>query len=68
MTAEPLPASEADSVHLLTIAEYAALGETEDGYTELIEGRILTSPSPVPDHNTAGFELGIALRSQLPGP
>jgi Uma2 family endonuclease len=66
MTAEPLHELEADSVHLLTIAEYAALGETEHGYTELIEGRLIMSPSPVPDHNNAGFELGVALRSLLP--
>jgi Uma2 family endonuclease len=66
MTAEPLHESEGDSVHLLTIAEYAALGETEHGYTELIEGRILVSPSPVPDHNYAIQELGMLLRPQLP--
>ena len=67
MTAEPLlELLEADSLHLLTIKEYAELGETEHGYTELIEGRLLVSPSPVPDHNNAGFELGVALRPQLP--
>lgn len=66
MTAEPLPVSESDSVHLLTIAEYAALGETEHGYTELIEGRLIMSPSPVPDHNNAALELAIALRPCLP--
>lgn len=66
MTAEPIPESEGDSVHLLTIADYTALGETEHGYTELTEGRLLVSPSPVPDHNTAAFELGIALKPQLP--
>lgn len=66
MTAEPLPDLEGDSVHLLTIAEYAALGETEHGYTELIEGRLLVSPSPVPDHNVAMQELAVLLRPQLP--
>jgi Uma2 family endonuclease len=66
MTAEPLHVLEGDSVHLLTIAEYAALGEIEHGYTELIEGRLIMSPSPVPDHNYAGQELGMELRPQLP--
>jgi Uma2 family endonuclease len=66
MTAEPLRESEGDFVHLLTIAEYAALGETEHGYTELIEGRLIMSPSLTLDHNNAGFELGVALRPQLP--
>jgi Uma2 family endonuclease len=66
MTAEPLPEPEADSIHLLTIAEYAALGETEHGYTELIEGRLIMSPSPVPDHNIASMELAFALRPSLP--
>jgi Uma2 family endonuclease len=66
MTAEPPRELEGDSLHLLTIAEYAALGETEHGYTELIEGRVLMSPSPVPDHNFAGQELGMQLRPYLP--
>lgn len=67
MTAEPLlELLEADSLHLLTIKEYAELGETEHGYTELIEGRLFVSPSPVPDHNNAGFELGVALRPHVP--
>lgn len=67
MTAEPLYGLEAESIHLLTIREYAELGETEHGYTELIEGRVLLSPSPVPDHNVAMQELGMLLRPQLPG-
>lgn len=67
MTAEPLhELLEADSLHLLTITEYAALGETEHGYTELIEGRLLMSPSPVPDHNYAMQALGMQLWPQLP--
>ncbi|MCA1703198.1 MAG: Uma2 family endonuclease, partial [Actinobacteria bacterium] len=52
--------------HLLTVAEYADLGETESGYTELLEGRLLMSPSPVPDHNVAAAELLVQLRPQLP--
>ncbi len=61
MTAVPQPWS-----HLLTVAEYAELGETESGYTELLEGRLLMSPSPVPDHNVAAAELLVQLRPQLP--
>jgi len=52
--------------HLLTVSEYAELGETESGYTELLEGRLLMSPSPVPDHNVAVAELLVQLRPQLP--
>jgi Uma2 family endonuclease len=52
--------------HLLTVAEYLALGEIEPGYSELAEGRLLMSPSPAPDHNYAGAELRDQLRSQLP--
>jgi Uma2 family endonuclease len=52
--------------HLLTIAEYAALGETEPGYTELVEGRLLMSPSPAPKHNIASGELFVQLREQVP--
>ena len=60
MTALPQPLG-----HLLTVAEYAELGETESGYTELLEGRLLMSPSPVPDHNFAEAELLVQLRPQL---
>lgn len=52
--------------HLLTVAEYAALEGPEWGYTELQEGLVLVSPSPVPDHNVAGVELILQLRPQLP--
>lgn len=60
------PPEPADSLHLLTIAEYAELGETEHGYTELIEGRLLMSPSPSPDHNIFKGELFVQLRSVVP--
>jgi Uma2 family endonuclease len=52
--------------HLLTIEEYAALGETDSGFTELVEGRIVMSPSPSRRHNKAGYLLGDQLESQLP--
>lgn len=51
---------------LLTVSEYLALGETEQGYDELVEGRVVTSPSPVPDHNNAEVEALVQLRPQLP--
>ncbi len=51
---------------LLTVAEYLELGETEPGYSELVEGRVVMSPSPLADHNHAGFETALQLRPQLP--
>jgi Uma2 family endonuclease len=53
-------------LHLLTVAEYLEIGEVEPGYTELVEGRLLLSPSPVPDHNYAGLEVAAQLSSGLP--
>lgn len=52
--------------HLLTIEEYAALGETDTGFTELVEGRVVMSPSPIADHNIVVFELARQLAGQLP--
>jgi Uma2 family endonuclease len=52
--------------HLLTIEEYAALGETDSGFTELVEGRVVMSPSPSRRHNKAGHLLGNQLGAQLP--
>lgn len=52
--------------HLFTIEEYAQLGETEYGYTELEEGRLLMSPSPVAEHNFASGRLLLQLDPQLP--
>lgn len=53
-------------VSLLTIDEYAALGETDNGYTELLEGRLLVSPSPAAKHNYAALALAMQLVPQLP--
>lgn len=50
----------------MTVAQYAALGETEDGYTELVNGRLIMSPSPLADHNVAGANLFVQLVNQLP--
>lgn len=62
MTAPPQTAR----LHLLTIAEYLELGETESGYTELVEGRLLMSPGPTPGHSIASFKLAAQLDGQLP--
>ncbi|MGW0521638.1 Uma2 family endonuclease [Crossiella sp. NPDC003009] len=62
MTALP----ETGFFHLLTIEEYLALGEVEHGYTELLEGRLLMTPSPVPQHNRAIYRLMAQLEQQLP--
>lgn len=59
--------SSAGPDHLLTIAEYADLGEPESGYTELIEGRVMMSPSPAPKHNRASYRLAKQLEPQLHG-
>ncbi|MDQ3406511.1 MAG: Uma2 family endonuclease [Actinomycetota bacterium] len=67
MTAMPEHHAESSApLHLLTIEEYAALGETEHGYTELLEGRILMSPSPTRLHNRAIRRLTNLIESQLP--
>jgi len=64
--AEPLGEFGPRPAHLLTVAEYAQLGETAWGYTELMEGRILVSPSPTAKHNIAGLALAMQLIPQLP--
>lgn len=51
---------------LLTISDYAMLGE-DDGYRwELQEGNLVMSPSPSPRHMLASGELRDQLTSQLP--
>jgi Uma2 family endonuclease len=54
------------TARLLTVAEYLAIGEVEYGYSELVEGRLVMSPSPSPLHNLAAAEIWLALRRQLP--
>jgi Uma2 family endonuclease len=51
---------------LLTIAEYAALGEDDHHRWELREGSLLGSPSPTPRHMIALAELVVQLNGQLP--
>ncbi|MFD7159585.1 Uma2 family endonuclease [Kribbella sp. NPDC059898] len=59
-TAVPLPPA-----HLLTVGEYAALGEDDCGRSELMEGNLVMSPSPSPDHNMAGLRIALQLMPQL---
>jgi Uma2 family endonuclease len=66
MTAAPLDRPEPQSPRLLTVAEYLALGETESGYTELFEGRLFVTPSPMPKHNRASYRLTAAIDAALP--
>lgn len=52
--------------HLLTVEAYAALGEDDRYRSELQEGNLVMSPSPVPDHMIAMGELFAQLRQELP--
>jgi len=61
MTAFPLPPG-----RLLTVAEYAALGEDDQYRWELQEGSLVMSPSPSTRHMVAARELLDQLKSQLP--
>ncbi|MGH3903927.1 MAG: Uma2 family endonuclease [Pseudonocardiaceae bacterium] len=61
MTSVPEPPG-----HLLTIAEYAALGEDDRYRWELQEGNLVMSPSPAPRHMIASGELRDQLKRQLP--
>lgn len=65
MTADPVSTPEREP-RLLTVAEYLALGETELGYDELVEGRVFVSPSPGPDHNRAVCRVAVQVEPQLP--
>ncbi|MFF1821569.1 Uma2 family endonuclease [Kribbella sp. NPDC058245] len=60
MTAVPLPPA-----HLLTVGEYADLGEDDSGRSELMEGNLVRSPSPSPDHNMAALRIALQLMPQL---
>jgi hypothetical protein len=53
-------------LRLLTIEEYGALGETQTGYTELMEGRVITTPGPGLAHNLAAFALARQIEPQVP--
>jgi Uma2 family endonuclease len=61
MTALPL-----QRPRLLTVAEFAALPEATDGRYELQEGKVVMSPSPVPEHQLCLQELQHQIRDQVP--
>lgn len=50
----------------LTIAQYIALGETEDGYTELVDGRLVMFPNSLIDHARVSLNLLMQIKGQLP--
>ena len=60
MTALPEPG------HLLTIADYTALGEDERHRWELLEGNLIMSPSPTTRRMIAIGEMHVQLRSVVP--
>jgi len=62
MTALPQPPR-----HPLTVAEYAALDETDLGRYELQEGSLLVSPSRTPHHMRVMRRLIVQLEGQIPG-
>jgi Uma2 family endonuclease len=51
---------------LLSVTDYAALGEDDRNRWELQEGNLVMSPSPSPRHMVVAAELYVQLRSQLP--
>jgi Uma2 family endonuclease len=51
---------------LLTVEQYAALGEDERGRYELQEGSLVVSPSPRPHHAKAMGRLFLQLTQQMP--
>ncbi|MFJ7212067.1 Uma2 family endonuclease [Amycolatopsis sp. NPDC098790] len=51
---------------LLSTEEYRALGETDRGFTELVEGRVVPSPGAGRTHNLAACRLAGQLERQLP--
>ncbi len=61
MTAAPAP-----TPYLLTVAEYLELGEPSWGYTELAEGRVITSPSPDRGYNRGAYRAAKQVEPQLP--
>jgi Uma2 family endonuclease len=52
--------------HLLTVAEYLELGEPPWGYDELVEGRVIRTPSPDRRHNRGHLRAAMQIEPQLP--
>lgn len=50
----------------MSLDDWRALGEDASGRSELQEGVLIVSPSPLPRHQKAGFGLGMQLFPQLP--
>ncbi|SEP87178.1 Uma2 family endonuclease [Lentzea albida] len=50
----------------LTVAQFTALGPAHSGYTELVEGRPVSSPAAAAGHNFACGNLISQLAAQLP--
>ena len=61
MTAVPEPPG-----RLLTVDAYVALGEDDRYRSELQEGNLVMSPSPVPDHMIVMGKLFVQLDGELP--
>lgn len=61
-----LPLQQPEGLHLLSVAEYAALPESTDGHFELQEGIVMMSPRPRLDHQAYLIELAAELRQQIP--
>ncbi len=50
----------------MSLDDWRALGEDSVGRSELQEGVLIVSPSPLPRHQKAGFGLGMQVFPQLP--
>jgi Uma2 family endonuclease len=65
MTAAPLEPPRQWPRRLLTVAEYLELGEAELR-TELVEGRLMMAPRPVPKHMRALYRLAPVVNAVVP--
>ncbi|WP_037076600.1 Uma2 family endonuclease [Pseudonocardia spinosispora] len=63
MTALPIDQPSPPPRRLLSVTEYTELA---DPGSELVEGRLLLTPSPTPDDNYASFQLRVALGGNCP--
>jgi Uma2 family endonuclease len=58
-------ADDADLFRRWTVDDLAHLPDDGNRY-ELLNGRLAVSPSPIPRHQTATFEIGVLLRAACP--